>query len=149
MRSGVLRLRIPSELDHVFLVGLAINGICARVLGAEEGVYEAELSVVEAVNNAIEHAYRGAPGHSVEVVVRVDEQQLTFEVGDMGEPMNWQNVLTTSESEPDLRRESGRGLSIILSCMDSVSYRSEAGKNVLTLVKRRRESTREPVDRLS
>jgi serine/threonine-protein kinase RsbW len=137
MRAGVLRLRIPSDVDHVFLVGLAVNGICSRILHTAEEVYQAELCVVEAVNNVIEHAYWGAIDHSVEIVVRVDEKELTFEVADMGRSMDWQGVLTASGTPPiDLRCEGGRGLSIMRSCMDMVSYQSTAGKNVLTLVKR-------------
>jgi len=31
MRTGTLTLRITSALDHVFLVGLSVRGICAGV----------------------------------------------------------------------------------------------------------------------
>jgi anti-sigma regulatory factor (Ser/Thr protein kinase) len=101
------------------------------------------------VNNAIEHAYWGAAGHFVEVVVRVDERALTFEVGDTGEPMNWREVLAAIEDATDVRREGNRGLSIILSCMDSVSYHSEPGKNVLAFAKHLPPGTPESLDRLT
>src|SRR5690242_20035449 len=84
MRTGTLTLSITSALDHVFLVGLSVRGICAGVSLDTACADAVELCVVEAVNNAIEHAYREQPGHPVEVDVEFESECLRIMVRDRG-----------------------------------------------------------------
>lgn len=134
MRAGRIRLTIDSRLDQVHLVGLALKGICAAIPFSEETAYETELCVVEAVNNAIEHAYDGEPGHDVEVLVSVDRGELRVEVCDQGRSMDW-DAVQRRRRNASLLDEGGRGFVIMEAYMDRVSYGRSNGRNVLTLVK--------------
>jgi serine/threonine-protein kinase RsbW len=137
VRSGSLALTIDSQLENVCLVGLTINKICSEIPMSEVEAYQSELCVVEAVNNAIKHAYADEPGHPIEVLIALEAERITFKVCDCGrsmEPRMVQLPATSLESSDDLA-ESGRGLFIIHAFMDHVSYTKANGKNVLTLVK--------------
>jgi len=136
MRTGSILLTIDSQLDNVFLVGLAVNEICRVVLPDEVNAYQAELCVVEAVTNAIKHAYKGEPGHRVELTLAVEEDGVVFRVCDTGVPMPQPLDTRAAAKNPPLLAESGRGLFIISAAMDEVSYVSHEGTNVLTMVKR-------------
>lgn len=136
MHSGTLTLTIDSRLDHVVLVGLSVRALCAAVPLAEADTDAVELCVVEAVNNAIEHAYGGSPGHAVEIELRLDGVELCIAVRDRGRRMDWPAACALADGSADDLAEGGRGLFIIRSLMDALSYRDADGWNALRMVKR-------------
>ena len=135
MRTGAVTLTIDSHLDHVFLVGVAVNRICAAVDLGEQVAGEVEAAVVEAVNNAIEHAYANRPGHRVDVRVRLESDGVFVQVCDDGRAIpaeTWR----AAAAEPERLAERGRGMMIMRGFMDDVQYAREAGRNVVTMIKR-------------
>ena len=132
-----LSLTIDSRLEDVMLAGLAIRGICQHILPDTEVPCQMELSVVEALNNAIKHAYDGRAGNEVRVTVTLRLDRIVFAVSDTGRAM-----LALNPAEPiinpddkDSLPESGMGLFIICSAMDQVDYQSRNGWNTLTMTK--------------
>ena len=126
MASKTLHLSIESKLCDVPLIGHAVRGVCAcSPLGAE--AYDAmEVCVVEAVNNAIVHAYRRQLGFQVEAEITLHQDRISFEISDFGTAIQ--------EFDPEELAsipESGMGLFIIETIMDEVSFRSENGRNTL------------------
>ena len=91
-----------------------------------------ELCVVEAVNNAIEHAYGNEQGHEVEIVISLFVDQIIFKVCDTGKAIDSKHI---PEKKSGLH-ERGRGLEIINEVMDDVTYETSDGKNMLTMRKR-------------
>jgi serine/threonine-protein kinase RsbW len=137
MHPGHLTLRIDSRFEHVVLVGLSLRAICAAVPFDEGDVNAVELCVVEAVNNAIEHAYAAEAGHAVEIEVVLDGQALAIDVRDRGRSMDWEAAWDRINAYAfDELAEGGRGLFIIRSLMDGLTYRSADGWNALHMVKR-------------
>ncbi len=134
MRAGTVQLTIDSRIDQVHMIGLAVKGICASIPMTEEDGYQVELCIVEAVNNAVEHAYQNEAGHDVSVIASVDGGSLTLQVLDSGRPMDWESV-QKRRANASLLDEGGRGFMIMESYMDQVSYEQVGDKNVLTLVK--------------
>ncbi len=140
MQPASITLTIDSRLENVFLIGSAVNKICTAVALSEKAANEAEVSVVEAVNNAIEHAYDNHAGHPVQVVVTVEHDRVTFQVCDWGRTLEWRAerppppVVNADDAEN--LSEGGRGLFIMYAFTDAIDYRHAGGKNVLTLVKR-------------
>jgi serine/threonine-protein kinase RsbW len=149
MRHGAVTLRIDSQLRDVFLVGLSVRAIGAAALGGADGAHALELCVVEAVNNAIEHAYGSQPGHPVEVRVALSAGELRVEVRDRGRSMDWPAAIAEMDAAArDPLAEGGRGLLIMHSLMDRVAYaRGQDGWNVLTLGKSVREAEGPPLRR--
>lgn len=136
MRSGTLTLRIDSQLDQVFLIGLSVRAIGAAAGLDHEEAGAVELCVVEAVNNAIEHAYREQPGSVVEVEMALAATALRIEVRDRGRRMDWAAACALPDAHAaEHLAEGGRGVLIMRSLMDGLSYHTADGWNVLRMVK--------------
>jgi len=142
MHVSSITLSIESEFKNVVLIGKAINSLCSLADFSAIDTYQMELCVVEAVNNAIEHAYDGQQGHVLEVRFLLYHNKMTIDVCDTGKVMHQQlllreNALPTFDAQ-DLHSlpEGGWGLAIMRQVMDEVTYHTCNGKNVLTLTKR-------------
>ena len=132
-RAPTYTMRIDSRLENVCLVARSARVICAGA-GFDDGTGCAiELCVVEAVNNAIEHAYAREPGHVVEVALAFAAAAVRVEVRDRGRRMDWPAARARADDyAPDLA-ERGRGIVIMRSLMQDVSYRTVDGCNVLSM----------------
>jgi serine/threonine-protein kinase RsbW len=134
MSSRTLHITIDSKLSDVALLGHAVRGVCACSPLKAESYAEMEVCVVEAVNNAITHAYRRQDGFRVETAITLHHDRISFEVTDFGTAIV-EFAPPTLEFDPediDSLPESGMGLFIIEAIMDEVNYRSEDGKNTLS-----------------
>ena len=132
--SKTLHMKIQSRLSDVALVGHAVRGVCACSPLKEEAYGEMEVCVVEAVNNAIAHAYRHENGFHVETAVTLHHDRIAFEISDSGKAIK-DFAPRTLEFDPEeigSIPENGMGLFIIETLMDEVSYRSEEGRNTLS-----------------
>ena len=92
------------------------------------------VAVEEALANIFQYAYPGGDG-TVEIVCREDSQTLTLEIVDNGLPYN---PLTREDPDTtmalDERPIGGLGVYLIKQLMDTVHYRREGDRNILTLV---------------
>ena len=137
--TRTISLAIDSRPECIELLSLALRGLCGLTALPPLAIAEIDLAMVEAVNNAVEHAYRGEPGHSVVVELRLSPGCLGLSVRDRGEPMDpWRLAGSAEIAEPDRAdpatwRPRGRGLAIIKSCMDSVEYQIQDGANILVM----------------
>jgi serine/threonine-protein kinase RsbW len=139
-----LNLTIASELGDVFLVGLAINKVCEHLGMDQVEAYQIELCAVEALTNAIRHAYRNESGHEVSTTVAIGEDRLDLEISDSGTAMSSDQVnrLTQGSAVLDFDErivesipEGGMGLQIMHTIMDEVKYSSDGTLNRLCLTK--------------
>jgi len=129
-----LHLSIESRLSDVALIGLAVRGVCACSPLDEEAYGDMEVCVVEAVNNAITHAYRRDKGFRVDVYITLHHDRISFDVVDSGKAMTDYKPRNLEYDPEEISSipESGMGLFIIETLMDEVGYRTEHGKNVLS-----------------
>ena len=139
-----IKLVIESDLQQVSVIDLLMNVLCSLGSLNNEACYQVRLCVVEAVNNAIQHAYGHEKGHSVEVDYAVDSEQITIAISDTGQPMPAEMLALKAGLFDKLDDEApnqfsipedGRGLALMQEMMDQVKYSSRDGKNTLTLVK--------------
>jgi serine/threonine-protein kinase RsbW len=132
--SKTVHLSIESRLSDVALIGHAVRGVCACSPLSVEAYGEMEVCVVEAVNNAITHAYRREDGYRVEAAVTLHHDRISFEISDCG--MAIEDFAPRSlEFDPEVISsipENGMGLFIIETIMDEVSYCSKDGRNTLS-----------------
>ena len=138
-QGQTLRLEIDSDLANTTLIAMAVRGLCAMTALSPVEVNRVELCVVEIVNNAIEHAYNHEKGHKVEVAAHLAQSALTLTVSDWGKAMGKGKLESPSMpvdlDDPALWLDSGRGLPIVQSLMDSVSYHRNGDKNSFVLLK--------------
>ncbi len=139
-----LTLGIDSDLGDVSILAVAVNSVCIYLGMDKTDASLVELCAVEAVTNAIQHAYHGQPGHAVSVVITSEIDRLELEIVDSGTPMpdeqvgrllHGANVFETFDTRRDLLAESGRGLQIIHDLMDAVVYTPGATYNRLRLTR--------------
>jgi anti-sigma regulatory factor (Ser/Thr protein kinase) len=109
---------------------------CANIFSATE-VDNIELAIVEAANNIVEHSYHGEDGNPVEITISRLKNCVEIKFYDLGDPFD-----PPVAPEPDFQMEnlekipeSGRGLFIINSIMDELSFNKESALNVITLKK--------------
>jgi serine/threonine-protein kinase RsbW len=132
---------IDSDLAFVARLAAQLRAACAELGVAEVDATAAEICVVEAANNAIEHAYGGRPGSRVEVTLALAGDELSIEIRDTGVPLP-RGRLDEAQSvehplhDPDALPERGMGLAILKEAMDDVSCASAGGVNTLTLCRR-------------
>jgi serine/threonine-protein kinase RsbW len=133
-----IELIIDSLLHNVALVGVAVNSMSMSLSLSQVDASQIELCVVEAVTNAIKHAYNNQPGFSIQVNFAVHPDKLVITVCDEGQAMPALVVPSLDFDPTDLEHlpEGGMGLFLIHSIMDEVTYVSQDGKNLLTMTKR-------------
>lgn len=140
--SGTIKLQVDSDLDMVRLVARAVRTLCSELLD-EESVDAVEISLVEAMNNVIEHGYEGRRGHGVEVQLELQRDHVAIEIVDHAPPMRSGvmegtsgKALTFDETDIANLPEGGMGLALIRMNMDEVEYCEGAGENRLRMVKK-------------
>lgn len=142
MSGRRITLTITSDLHNVPLIGQAIQRLCSLAPLSDIESHQIALCVVEAVNNAIVHAYGREAEHEVEVVFGHYSDRLIVQICDAGRTMDPKCLAPQAASPLDfdpgcLERipERGLGLAIIRTTMDEVTYTTSHGKNILTLTR--------------
>ncbi len=135
-------LFIDSDLNKVVQIALAVRGLCTGLM-SDDALDAIELSVVEAINNVIEHGYQGQAGKDIRVLVGLHKDKVVVEIVDHAPPMEADLLNQASETrfafdETDIADipEGGMGLALIQMNMDEVEYSSGEGENRLRMIKR-------------
>lgn len=155
MTAERLAVWCVSDLEQVARVAARIREFCTRPPLTDRDLMGIELCVVEALNNAIEHACGGMPAnHGIRVDATWEAPELQLEISDPGRAMPpgvleaaARRALEPDTDDPGALPERGRGLAIMQHLMDRVSYRSDRDRNTLVLVRRYHESSTPPEPR--
>jgi anti-sigma regulatory factor (Ser/Thr protein kinase) len=137
MASGNVSITIDSDIKLVEKVGETAVDICARTpLNPVQG-HLVQTSVVEAVNNVIEHAYDRQGGHPIEVTFNFGEKNLIVTIRDWGKPMQdfSHPEIVFDIDNPRTFPKKGLGRFIMHQVMDDIRYRYSEGINELVLTK--------------
>ncbi len=136
--SKTITFLVDSKLKNVSLAGVAVRGICSYLSLGDVDAYYLELCVVEAVNNAIKHAYDNEEGHVVEVDITYSSEEIVLDISDRGKSMSLYDATLPDYDPEDLKAlpEHGLGLYIINTVMDKVTYTSEGDRNTLRMTKK-------------
>lgn len=135
----------PSSLDASRSVSIDIRAYWESINISDDTMNEAELCLVEIVNNAFEHAYCNQEGKIIEVKSYLQNPcMLIIEISDYGRTLpesdlidsSQQDFTTPEEDKPETWHTSGRGFIIVEQLMDSLAYEHNEGKNTFYLGKR-------------
>jgi serine/threonine-protein kinase RsbW len=123
-------------------VGARVRSFCERSDLEESALAEIELCVVEALNNAIEHALGFRDDGELVVLAMVTAVDLIIEITDCGLPIpdavlksDPESKLAFDADDIESLPERGFGLAIMRQVMDEVSYRRHDRRNTLLLVR--------------
>jgi len=96
------------------------------------------IAVTELANNAVIHGNKRDPNKKVYVAVDVVDTEVRLTIRDEGKGFNPETLSNPLDPE-NLLRESGRGVFIVRSLMDEISYDFSKGGTQVTLLKRRKK----------
>jgi serine/threonine-protein kinase RsbW len=137
----LLNLKLSARLENLQRFMESVSG-CARAQDFDQKkIQEIELAVEEALVNIFNYAYPEAPGE-VEVNCRADHDHFIIEVIDSGIPFDMTSLPDPNlAADVDERRIGGLGIFLIKRVMDEVRYRREEGRNILSLIIKKRKDT--------
>ncbi len=129
-------IKVPNQTRYLSLIG-KIGEDIARTLkmykgNREELAYQINLVLTEATTNAIRHASAESPSPHVHITISIQEQTLRIRVFDEGQGFDISNLPAPAPHSLD---EHGRGVYLIRSIMDRVTYRQLDGGHVLEMEK--------------
>ena len=135
-----LHLIVPATLSDARTATEKVMDLCGRFDPEDRARYGT--AVMEWLVNVVKHSYRHAQGTFITIRASAGLESIELMVEDTGVGMQpWKFDAAPAEvrfDAADLANlpESGMGLAIIKSVMDSVQYRSDGGINRLTALRR-------------
>jgi len=119
--NEAVQLRIPSQLRFLGVVDAVVQSFAADFAWEPDDVNNLSTAAIEAASNAMEHGNRFAHEKSVSLHIRGDKHAVEIEIEDQGkgfDPRPYERDLTPE----DLLKMRGRGIFIMRSFMDEVSF---------------------------
>lgn len=103
---------------------------------APEVVFNLQLALEECVTNVIMYAYPPEEQHTLQVTAELQAPDLIFTIEDSGVPFDPTQVAEADTSlSAEERPIGGLGIFLVRQLMDSVEYRRDGDRNLLTLRK--------------
>src|SRR5215212_5050464 len=132
-RPAALRLRLECDLSKVRQASAQMKAFLVDQGFSSAELDACELAVVEACNNAIKYASNAGRNEDVLLDVICGRNELEIRVNDHTDGFDMPDEVKL----PDFEKESGRGLYLIDSLMDDVTYLRGRKENVLVMRKMR------------
>ena len=129
--GGQLKIQFPSLMENVRIVESFIENARER-FSIDDDVYGNILvSVMEAVNNAIQHGNKLDKNKNVTLQLNPTESQLTFTITDEGSGYNFDDL--PDPTKPDnIEKPNGRGIFLIRHLADQVGFHNNGASVELT-----------------
>ena len=118
----VITLRLPSRLELLAVLDRVALTVCERMDFDEDTASQVSMSVIEAGTNAAQHGHNRDPQKTFEVKFMMFPDRLEVLVHDHGSGFDLSRVtpdVTTPDHLFDMR---GRGIFIMRSCCDEVTF---------------------------
>lgn len=137
-QGETIRFRIPGDPKYVSIIRRAIQSIASNLEFPDELTQDIEMSVAEALANAVEHGSPERNGNAVMVSCRVSNDSLTIDIRDEGPGVGEESP----EKESGSLEEHGRGLQMIYKLMDKVDIcRTPKGSRIHMVKKTERRTS--------
>jgi anti-sigma regulatory factor (Ser/Thr protein kinase) len=133
----VVHLSIPSRLEELAQVHAAIEDLGRRHALDEELVQALQVAVIEAGTNAVQHGNVFSDHKSVQIEFVVTPAEISVQVDDYGEGFDPSRVPDPTEGEHLLDLH-GRGLFLMRSLMDEVSFETRDDKGTRVRLRKAR-----------
>ena len=125
-----LVLELPRDRVSIPMVRHLTGNALAEVGVRDSTLYDVELAITEACANVLDHA---GSGDAYDVIVSVSGSNCEIRVVDVGRGFDYDSL---ADGEMQVDAESGRGIALMRSLMDTVLFTSEPERGtVVHLVK--------------
>ncbi len=132
-----VEIRVPNQTCYLSLIGRIAEEIAYGIESyggdRETLAYHLNLVLTEAAANAIKYAHEGDPEKTVHISINITNDTFCARVYDQGQGFNINSVPAL---DFDKLEDRGRGIFIMKSLMDCVSYRRLGDTNVLEMSKK-------------
>ncbi len=126
--NQVIRLDLPSSTHYVYVIDAIISEIVSDMGFDKEESEQINLAVIEAAVNAIKHGNNEDSSKRTRFEFILSQDKLTVVVEDQGAGFNRESVADPLDPS-NLLKSSGRGIFLMETCMDSVTF-EESGRIV-------------------
>jgi len=100
----------------------------------DDATFKLTLALDELVANVVRHGFDDDREHRIEVKVTVDDRTVTASVEDDGVEFDPREAPVPDLDLPiEMRKPGGLGMHLVKATMDSVEYRRQDGRNILTV----------------
>ena len=128
---------VANDLCGISSAAARIDAFCVAHDLAHSISFDVTLAVDELVTNMLGYGYDDDGGHRIDIALRIEVETLTVEIADDGKAFDPLQVPEPDFSAPlEERARSGLGIYLVRKTMDTVTYRREKGRNVVTLTRR-------------
>jgi anti-sigma regulatory factor (Ser/Thr protein kinase) len=133
---GCFAYRLEGGLEEIPALAEAVGKFAADNGVPKDAAFKANLSLEEIITNTVSYGYPAGGERDITVHLSVRGRTLVMEARDNAVPFN-----PLESSEPDTgqdvedREIGGLGIHIVRTMMDGITYRREAGYNILTMEK--------------
>lgn len=128
-----VKLQIQGGLEQLDSLSRAVERLQGQLMCTDRQMFEIVLVLEELVANAIRHG----GGSTIEVLLTKDWDELVITISDDGLPFDPTGQAAVDTSLPlDERQAGGLGIHLVNHYTDSMVYRREQDKNIVTLKKR-------------
>ena len=136
MTDQTTRLVLPSHIEAVADAAAAVTDFIKHCGASEEVGFGVDMSVREAVTNAIVHGNHEDESKSVELILNCRDNELEVEVRDQGSGFNPSAVADPTDPA-NLMKTSGRGIFLMKTFMDEIKWLpAPAGGMAVRMTKR-------------
>ena len=126
--NQVIRLDLPSSTHFVYVIDAIISEIVSDMGFDKDESEQINLAVIEAAVNAIKHGNNEDSSKRTRFEFILSQDELTVVVEDQGVGFNRESVADPLDPS-NLLKSSGRGIFLMETCMDSVTF-EESGRIV-------------------
>lgn len=137
--SATLQLRVRNRIEELPGVSEAVEALAEEQGWAPDLTYAIVLGLEEVATNVVRHGGGEEGSSEIEIEVASSDDEIRVEVRDSGKAFDPFH----EAPEPDLdagveeRKIGGLGVHFVKMLMDETSYSREAGRNHVTMIKRR------------
>ncbi len=137
--SVAVHLRFPNRIEELPAVSEAVEALGREQGWAQDTTYAVVLGLEELATNVVRHGGGEPGGSEIEVEITSSDDEVRIEVSDGGRAFDPFQEAPEPDIEAGLdeRQVGGLGVHFVKVLMDETAYRREAGRNHVTMVKRR------------
>ena len=135
--GDTLEFSVANDLRGISSAAARIDAFCVAHDLARGISFDVTLAVDELVTNTIGYGFDDDGEHRIDLALRIESETLSVEIADDGKAFDRLQVPEPDCSAPlEERAKGGLGISLVRKRMDTVTYRREKGRNVVTMTRR-------------
>ena len=124
-------LSFTSSIDNLNLAEGLIDEVCGKCNIHEDHYGNILIAVTEAVNNAIKHGNKNSTDKKVTISVNESMNDIQIKVIDEGDGFDYTNLPDPTAPE-NIEKESGRGIFLMKSLADEVTFENDGSQVILS-----------------